>query len=102
MSDELELETPIEVDEEVEVPTEDPTDPEPAKEDEPYLAVNDRTTYRTREDAIKGYNEAANRIQQLSGWEKQAKQWGLKDPEQLTAVAQELLQLRKEKADAAK
>jgi len=103
MSDELELETPIEVDEEVvDVPAEDQTDPSVAKEDEPYLAVNDRTTYRTREDAIKGYNEAANRIQQLSGWEKQAKQWGLNDPQQLTAVAQELLALRKEKADAAK
>src|SRR5271166_6945943 len=102
MSDELELETPIEVDEEVEVPTEDPTDPEPAKEDEPYLAVNDRTTYRTREDAIKGYNEAAQRISQLSGWEKQSKVYGLTYPRQRDAVATELLQLRKQVADAAK
>ena len=106
MSEELELETPIEVDEEVEVQdepgAEDQTDPGAAKSEEPFLPVNDRTIYKTREDAVRGYNEAANRIAQLSGWEKQAKQYGLTDPRQLDAVAQELLQLRKEKADAAK
>jgi hypothetical protein len=104
MAEELELETPELVDDEVVDPgVEDQTDPEDAaKSEEPFLPVNDRTIYKTREDAIKGYNEAANRIAALSGWEKQAKQWGLSDPQQFTAVAQELLQLRKEKADAAK
>jgi len=69
--------------------------------DEPFLPVNDRTTYRTREDAIAGFNSAAQRIQELSAWEKQAKQWNLTDPRQLDAVANELLALRKEKAEAA-
>ena len=103
MAEELELETPIEVDEQVVDPgVADPTDPAAAKPDEPFLSVNDRTIYKTREDATRGYNEAANRIAQLSGWEKQAKQYGLTDPRQLDAVAKELLELRKEKADAAK
>ena len=105
MADELEvLDTPApEVDEVVE---QDPPGTEvelpfrirPA---EPFLPVNDRTSYRTREDAVRGFNEAANRIQQLSQWEKEAKQWGLGDPAQLRAVANELLQLRREKAEAA-
>src|SRR5580658_986846 len=100
MSEELEvLDTPVnEIDEVVQqVSSEDPTDPEVAKVDEPFLPVNDRTVYKTREDAIKGYNDAAQRISQLSGWERQAKQYGLTDPRQLDAVAKELLELRKEK-----
>ena len=72
-----------------------------AKAEEPYLSVNERTVYKTKDDAIRGYNEAASRIAQLSTWEKQAKQYGLTDPKQLDAVANELLALRKEKADAA-
>lgn len=99
MADELELETPVEVDEVVEPVTEETQ--EPAKEEEPFLPVNDRTVYRTREDAVQGYNAAANRIQELSQWEKSARQWGLSDPSKLDAVANELLQLRREKAEAA-
>ena len=101
MSDELELQdTPaVEVDE---VTTVDENQAEPeVKEDEPFLPVNDRTVYRTREDAVRGYNAAANRIQELSQWEKSARTWGLADPAQLDAVANELLQLRREKAEAA-
>lgn len=80
----------------------DPDGGDPAaKPEEPYLRVNERTVYKTADDAIRGYNEAASRIAQLSGWEKQAKQYGLTDPKQLEAVANELLALRKEKADAA-
>ena len=103
MSDELELqETPaVEVDEVVETPAAEGESQEPPKEEGPFLPVNDRTTYRTREDAVRGFNEAANRIQQLSQWEKEAKQWGLADPTQFRAVANELLQLRREKAEAA-
>src|SRR5579872_272812 len=80
---------------------EDQTDPAAAKPEEPYLRVNERTVYKTQDDAVRGYNEAASRIAQLSGWEKRAKQYGLSTPEQLDAVANELLALRKEKADAA-
>jgi hypothetical protein len=104
MAEDLELETPELVDDAVEQDPigEDQTDPDPAKSEEPFLPVNDRTVYRTREDAIRGYNEAANRIASLSAWEKEAKQWGLADPRQLTAVAQELLELRKQVANAGK
>jgi hypothetical protein len=80
----------------------DPTDSDPAKPEEPYLAVNDRTVYKTKDDAVRGYNEAASRIAQLSGWEKQAKQYGLTDPAQLDAIAKELLQARKDLAEARK
>jgi hypothetical protein len=80
----------------------DSTGQDPAKQEEPFLPVNDRTVYKTREDAVRGYNEAANRIAALSAWEKEAKQWGLQDPRQLTAVAQELLELRKQVAEARK
>ena len=80
----------------------DPTDPTPATPDEPYLSVNERTVYKTKDDAVRGYNEAASRIAQLSGWEKTAKQYGLNDPKQFDAIAQELLNARKQLADAAK
>ena len=105
MAEEIVLDTPVD---DVDVPVvetdpvgDDPTDPTPAKPEEPYLSVNDRTVYKTKDDAVRGYNEAASRIAQLSGWEKQAKEYGLSDPKQLQAVANELLALRKEKADAA-
>ena len=101
MEDELVLDTPAPVvDEAVQ---QDPQG-DPVVQDtpaEPFLPVNDRTIYRTREDAVRGYNEAANRIQALSQWEKEAKQWNLSDPKQLREVANELLQLRREKAEMA-
>src|SRR5579872_4119913 len=97
-----ELATPeVDVDPTQDPAATDPTGSDPAK-DEPFLAVNERTVYRTKEDAAKGFNEAASRIAQLSAWEKQAKQYGLSDPKQLDAVAQELLELRKQAADAKK
>jgi hypothetical protein len=105
MAEEIVLDTPVDDVDPVVDPQQDPsaddqTDPAPAK-DEPFLPVNERTVYKTREDAIRGYNEAASRIAQLSAWEKQAKAYGLNDPRQLDDVAKEVLQLRKEKADAA-
>ena len=104
MSDETEvlLETPATEVDEVVTPVEvSESQEQPVTEVEPFLPVNDRTVYRTREDAVRGYNAAANRIQELSQWEKEAKTWGLGDPTQLRAVANELLQLRREKAEAA-
>lgn len=98
------LETPVD---DVDVTPQDPagyggTPADPVKPEEPFLSVNERTVYKTREDAVRGANEAASRIAQLSGWEKEAKQYGLTDPKQLNAVAKELLELRKELADAKK
>ena len=101
MDDEQVLDTPeTVVDEQVQDPTVDAA-VDQDKPEEPFLPVNDRTIYKTREDAVRGYNEAANRIQALSQWEKEAKQWGLSDPRELKAVANELLQLRREKAEFA-
>lgn len=103
MSEEIDLATPeVDVDAVVDETSPDGGTPaDGAKPEEPYLSVNERTVYKTKDDAVRGYNEAASRIAQLSGWEKQAKQYGLSDPKQLDAVAKELLELRKEKADAA-
>ena len=102
MADEQVLDTPVtEVDEAVQQDPQVDEVVDQNKPDEPFLPVNDRTIYKTREDAVRGYNEAANRIQALSQWEKEAKQWGLADPTQLRAVANELLQLRREKAELA-
>lgn len=41
----------------------------PATPAEPFLKVNDRTSYATREDALKGWNEAQSRITALSPFE---------------------------------
>lgn len=106
MAEEL-LDTP-EVDvEQQEVETQDPepgdqTDPEAAKTEEPFLSVNERTVYKSKDDAIRGYNEAANRIAQLSSWEKEAKRYGLASASDLKAVADEILALRAKVAEAAK
>lgn len=104
MSEELELETP-EVD--VEQVEQDPENPEGTPEgkdkpEEPFLSVNERTVYKSKDDAIRGYNEAANRIAQLSAWEKEAKRYGLTNANDLKAVAEEILALRQAKAEAAK
>lgn len=105
MSEEIDQATPeVDVDAVVvdETSSDGATPAAEAKPEEPYLSVNERTVYKTKDDAVRGYNEAASRIAQLSGWEKMAKQYGLSDPKQLDAVAKELLELRKSKEDAAK
>ena len=69
---------------------------------EPYLRVNDRTVYQSREDAIRGYTEAQNRIAALSVWEKlnSAPEKGglgfvnLKSPDDVAALLDELIELR--------
>lgn len=67
---------------------------------EPFLAVNDRTKYATREDAVKAYDEAGKRIAALSPWEKTAKQYGLGEPKHLEAIFKETLSSRTELANA--
>jgi hypothetical protein len=71
---------------------------DPAAE-QPFLRVNDRTVYKTSEDAVKAFDEAGRRISELTAWQKEAKNWGLNDPKQFTDVARELLQLRQERAE---
>jgi hypothetical protein len=82
-----------------------PSTPSPtsgATPSEPYLRVNDRTVYQSREDAIKGYEEAQKRIAQLATWEKlnSAPEKGglgfvnLKSPEDVATLLDELIELR--------
>lgn len=70
-------------------------------EDEPFLPVNDRTVYKTREDAIKGYTEAQKTITSLSEYQKVAKEFGISDPKTIKTLFLELLD-RREKEKAAK
>lgn len=44
--------------------------------DEPFLQVNDRTVYKSREDALKGFSEAQNRITSLSEYERVLQELG--------------------------
>lgn len=67
-------------------------DPQP----EPFLAVNERTKYATREDAVKAYDEAGKRISSLSNWEKTGTKWGVSDPKHLEPIFNELMTARKE------
>lgn len=72
--------------------------------DEPYLKINDRQVYKTKEDAIKGYEEAGKTITSLSGFKKVLEELGAPkdaDPEYLRGLLTEYIQLAKEKQAAA-
>lgn len=75
--------------------------PEAPKVEEPFLRVNDRTVYKTREEALKGYEESGKRISALSKWEKAGREGGLEDPQSLPQLLNELRELRAAKAAAA-
>jgi hypothetical protein len=62
--------------------------------DQPFLVVNDRQQYKTREEAIRAYNEAGTRIAQLSAWEKELERYGVKDPKIASQLFDELLTSR--------
>lgn len=64
------------------------------QENEPFLKVNERSIYRTKEDAVRAYDEAGRRIAQLSNWEKAAKQYGLDDPSRLGPIFDDYLKLK--------
>src|SRR5580692_8154432 len=66
-------------------------------QDTDFLVVNERTRFRTAEDAIKSFDEAGKRIQSLSGWEKEIKdRFGVNDPQTAAALLQELVERRAE------
>src|SRR5690348_12178158 len=69
-------------------------------QDQPFLKISDRTVYKTADDAIKGYNEAQNRISSLTGYEKLFKKYGVDkpSPELAEQIVTEYIKLR----DAAK
>lgn len=66
-------------------------------QDQYFLTVDDRTKYRTVEEAQKAYKEAGERISSLSGWEKTAKKYGITDPKHLEPLFNELLAAREAK-----
>lgn len=70
--------------------------------DEPFLVVNDRQTYKTREEAIRGIQEAGSRIAQLSAWEKNLERYGVKDPQVAAQLFDELIEARTKLAEAEK
>lgn len=64
-------------------------------QDDYFLTVNDRTKYRTREDAVKAFSEAGNRIAQLSVWDKEvAQKFGGLTPQQVQGLLLEYIQLK--------
>lgn len=93
--DDNQVDTPLDVDV-VADPSTDPGNSGAANNqpEEPFLKVNDRQTYKTRDEAVRAYDESGKRIAQLSGWEKAAKAYGLEDPKALKPIFDETLTLR--------
>ncbi len=77
-----------------------------ANANEPFLPVNDRTVYKTREDAIRGFSEAQTTITSLSEYRKLAEQFLGKDaatPENVRWAFEQAVKhqkAEKERADA--
>lgn len=61
-----------------------------------FLVVNDRQRYKSREEAIRAYTEAGQRIAALSQWERTARQYGVDDPTVLSQLFGELIQARQQ------
>lgn len=78
------------------VVADEPPSPEDGGEgaDKFFLKVNDRTAFKTAEDAIRSFEEAGNRIGSLSQWEKFARQHGINTPEEMVQVFSEAFQAR--------
>jgi hypothetical protein len=65
-----------------------------------FLEVDDRTKYRTAEDAQKAYREAGERIAQLSEWDKAIGKVYDASPQQVAAALEEYVQLKEAQAQA--
>ncbi len=66
---------------------------------EPFLKVNDRTSFQTQEDAIKSFGESGERIATLSQWEKLKDSFGVETVEEAEELLNELVDRRaREKA----
>lgn len=63
---------------------------------EPFLVVDDRTQYRTREEAQRAYAEAGRRISELSGWERELRDYGNLTPAEVRGYLDELIAAREE------
>lgn len=83
------------VDLQASTPEEQVTPDTSTENDEYFLTVDDRTRYKTVEDAQKAYREAGQRIGQLSGWEKEIGQvYGIDDPRQVREWLEDYRKLR--------
>src|SRR6185437_1527525 len=58
--------------------------------DDYFLTVNDRTRFKSQEDAIKSFNEAGERIKSFTPWEQKVREYGLKSPDDLSSLLEEL------------
>ena len=69
-------------------------------DDEYFLTVDDRTRYKTSEDAQKAFKEAGERIATLSTWDKEIGKAYNADPQQVAAALDEYLQMKEAQAQA--
>ena len=66
-----------------------------------FLTVDDRTRYKTQEEAVKGFQNAGKRIAELSAWEKEiADVYDVHDPKQIAAIVDEYIQMKEAQAKA--
>lgn len=82
-------------------PNETPEVVNPTPE-EPFLVVDDRTVFKTREEAIHASHEAGQRIAQLAPYEKTLGKYGITDPRAVSGLLDELIAFRQAKDAAAK
>src|SRR6185312_11100769 len=83
-------------------PVAQPAAPASAGTDTPYLKVNDRTVYKSQDEAIKGFNELQTRLTSLSKWDEViGKQFQNATPEVVANALNELLDFREKQAAAA-
>ena len=68
---------------------------------EPFLTIDDRTSYKTREDAVKGWQDTKQRAIELSPWGEFAKRYRFETAEDAEAVLAEYLDLKKQAEAAA-
>lgn len=77
-----------------------PAGGEGGEQDSYFLEIDDRTRYRTQDDAIKGVREAGERIVKLAPYERIAQDYGIEDPNELPELLDELATLRAAKEAA--
>lgn len=67
-----------------------------------FLNVDERTRYKTRDEAVTGFKNAGTRIAELSAWEKEVGDvYDVHDPRQVSAILAEYIQMKEAAASAA-
>jgi len=62
--------------------------------DKPFLTVNERTSFKTAEDAVKSFGESGERIKTLSQWERLKDSFGVETVEEAEELLNELVDHR--------